>query len=122
MTPRSRKPVIIGGAMIGISGENYHKTIMNFVKDDGLGGIAASNDGNDNDDERLMNNSPLLNTSLQKSKSESDLLPTLNACLSEGQMQHAIKMLPKSTSEEKLSTPFRYEFFAIPLFLLLYVL
>lgn len=96
MTPRSRKPVIIGGAMLGISGENYHKSIMNFVKDDGS---AA-------DDEHNLNKSRLLNASLQRSRSESDLLPALNACLTEERMLDAIKK-PKSTSEETLSTPFR---------------
>lgn len=105
MTPRSRKPVIIGGAMIGISGEKYHKSIMNFVKDDGSG-VATPTNCAAADDEHNLNKSRLLNASLLRSRSESDLLPALNACLTEERMTNAIKM-PKSTSEETLSTPFR---------------
>lgn len=109
MTPRSRKPVIIGGAMLGITGDNYHKSIKNYVKDDGSC-IAPPNEPLG--DKHKLNRSQSLNVSLQKSKSESDLLPALNECLSEEQMLDAIK-IPKSTSEETLSTPFRYAFFAI---------
>lgn len=100
MTPRSRKPVIIGGAMHGISGDNYRKSILNFVKNDGSGIALAHDDAEDepNSDSRL------LNASMQKSKSESDLLPTLNACMLEEQMLNA---MPKFTSDETLSTPFR---------------
>lgn len=104
MTPRSRKPVIIGGAMHGISDENYHKSIMNFVKDDGNGHATPNGDANDLHN---LNGCRLLNASLHKSKSESDLLPALNACMSEEEpMLNTIKM-SKSTSEETLSTPFR---------------
>lgn len=104
MTPRSRKPVIIGGAMHGISGESYHKSIMNYVKDDG-NGIATPN--GDADDELNLNACRLLNGSLQKSKSESDLLPAFNACMSEEEPMPNPNKMSKSTSEETLSTPFR---------------
>lgn len=103
MTPRSRKPVIIGGAMLGISGDNYRKSIMNFVKDD-ASGVAPPNDYID--DEHNLNRSRSPNASFHKSKSESDLLPALNTCLTEEAKLNATKM-PKSTSEETLSTPFR---------------
>lgn len=95
MTPRSRKPVIMGGAMVGISGENYHKNIMNYMKDDGCG-VAPSIDGIDDKHN--------LSASLLKSKSESDLLPAFSL---PDEMAFDETKMPKSTSEETLSTPFR---------------
>lgn len=95
MTPRSRKPVIIGGAMLAMADENYHKSIMNYVKDDVINN--ATPDKNQNRS---------LNVLLQKSKSESDLLAALNESLLEKSTLNAIK-IPKSTSDETLSTPFR---------------
>lgn len=92
MTPRSRKPVIVGSAMLGIAGDNYHKSIMNYVKDDC-----------DYAEIENVELNQMLNASLQKSKSESDLLPAIAyATVADDQF-----VATKSTSDETLSTPFR---------------
>lgn len=98
MTPRSRKPVIIG-AMLGINTDNYHKKFMNFPIDD-----------EETDFDMDRDNNHLLNSSLHKSKSENDLMLALTSNSTTPLLQPvellALK-ITNSTSEETLSTPFR---------------
>lgn len=95
MTPRSRKPVIIGG-MRGLTSDNYHPSFIDFQMDDEI----------DHSFECENTQVRLLNSSLHRSKSENSLLKTL-------QIQQTINDTPavttitKSTSDETLSTPFR---------------
>lgn len=103
MTPRSRKPVIIG-AMLGLSNENYRKNFLSLPEVD---------------DELLNRSKDLspINASLYKSKSESDLLD-LKSANEEGILGSAVD---KDTPDETLSTPFRYQstphvFFALSFF------
>lgn len=98
MTPRSRKPVIIG-AMFGISSKNYRKNFLSLPEDD--------------DDllNRSKDQSPI-NASLYKSRSEGDLLDLQST--NDGDIVDAAsfervahKSTDKDTSDETLSTPFR---------------
>lgn len=96
MTPRSRKPVIFGG-MRGLATDNYHPNFIDFQMDEE---VEQSFDC-ETTQERL-------NLSLQRSKSENSLL-----CRSpiESHTQLTIDApttITKSTSDETLSTPFRY--------------
>lgn len=93
MTPRSRKPVIIG-AMLGIATDNYRKTFMSLPEDD---------------DELLSRSSDqILNTSLCKSKSEGDLVGLQSPSDTlEGISGDTSESFKKVSSEETLSTPFR---------------
>lgn len=86
MTPRSRKPVIIG-ALRDMTRSNYHKKIIGFQDDE------APEDDPDFDEEEIPDQ---MNTTLHRSKSEGDLWP-----------RSPVKNVAKSTSDETLSTPFR---------------
>lgn len=100
MTPRSRKPVIIG-AMLGMAAENYHNNLLNYVKND-------ENDLNDanNDADNIAN---YLNSSIHKSKSESDLIDAIGISTTPllDPIEAKIFKLTNSQSDESLSTPFR---------------
>lgn len=96
MTPRSRKPVIIG-AMLGMTTDNYRNNFLSLPEDD---------------DELLSKSKDhILNTSLYKSKSEGDLLdiqlPADAANNSISQVNNE-SLIRKQKSDEVLSTPFRY--------------
>lgn len=103
MTPRSRKPVIIGG-MRGLATDNYHPNFIDFQMDDEIDHSFECGHTNDR-----------LNSSLQRSKSENSLLSPLPMV---SQSQQTLSDAPtivttattltKSTSDETLSTPFRY--------------
>lgn len=93
MTPRSRKPVIIGGIR-GLTSDKYHQNFMNFQMDED---VEPSFESNQTDEP--------LNSSLQRSKSENSLLsPSLAIAPSTVDEPSA---LAKSNSDETLSTPFR---------------
>lgn len=95
MTPRSRKPVIIG-AMRDMTTDNYHN---NFI------GFEIGEENSINEDQLDM--SPL-NALLQRSKSESSLIVPSTSI--ESDAQHDItaqKTMVKAASSEALSTPFR---------------
>lgn len=98
MTPRSRKPVIIG-AMLGISNENYRKNFLSLPE---------------NDAELLDRSKDHLssNASLYKSRSEGDLLDlqsthedTVMESISNERIEQ--KNSDKATPDGALSTPFR---------------
>lgn len=94
MTPRSRKPVIIGG-MRGLTTDNYHPNFINFECDDEV------------EPNFECENTQELDSTLQRSKSESSL--PLQSPI-ESQSLPTIEeptMLTKSNSDETLSTPFR---------------
>lgn len=100
MTPRSRKPVIIG-AMLGLTTDNYHQNFINFPMDE----VENSFD--------CENTQEPLELSLHRSKSESSLLlrsPIDSTQAQSTEMAAAVdkpKTITKSNSDETLSTPFR---------------
>lgn len=105
MTPRSRKPVIIGG-MRGLATDTYHPNFIDFQMDDEIG----------HSFEYCQNTPDLHRTSLHRSKSENSLLcrspveSTVQAQLTTELIPPPSATLIKSTSDETLSTPFRYTF------------
>lgn len=105
MTPRSRKPVIIGG-MRGLATDTYHPNFIDFQMDDEIG----------HSFEYCQNTPDLHRTSLHRSKSENSLLcrspveSTVQAQLTTELIPPPSAALIKSTSDETLSTPFRYTF------------
>lgn len=91
MTPRSRKPVIIG-ALRDMQTDDYHNKFIGFQMNDD---VAEEED--DDDPDFIEGEIPdRLNASLHRSKSESDLL-----------LRSPAVAQTKSTSDETLSTPFR---------------
>lgn len=97
MTPRSRKPVIIG-AMRGLASDNYHQNFINFQMDE------------IDDTLESENSQKHLDSSLQRSKSESSLLlESPNESKSHLDSVEDPKTVITSNSDETLSTPFRYE-------------
>lgn len=92
MTPRSRKPVIIGGIR-GLTSDKYHQNFMNFQMDED---VEPSFESNKTDEP--------LNSSLQRSKSENSLLSPSLGIASTADEPSAFA---KSNSDETLSTPFR---------------
>lgn len=108
MTPRSRKPVIIGG-MRGLTTDTYHPNFIDFQMDDEVG----------HSFEYCQNTPDQHRTSLQRSKSENSLLCRSPIELTQQTQQHTTELIPpssatliKSTSDETLSTPFRYFFYS----------
>lgn len=99
MTPRSRKPVIIG-ALRDIAPNNYHNNFMDFQMDD-------DNRANVSDErfERDISQDQL-NASLHRSKSESNLFSKSPVALKSKNSVDEPKAA-KSSSDETLSTPFR---------------
>lgn len=100
MTPRSRKPVIIGG-MRGLTADTYHPNFIDFQMDDEIGHSFE-----------CENTPDRLHTSLHRSKSESSLLcrsPIESHAqqLTSESIRTPSATLIKSTSDETLSTPFR---------------
>lgn len=93
MTPRSRKPVIIGGIR-GLTSDKYHQNFMNFQMDED---VEPSFESNKTDEP--------LNSSLQRSKSENSLLSPSPAIAAPTVDEPSA--LAKSNSDETLSTPFR---------------
>lgn len=95
MTPRSRKPVIIG-AMLSMNTDNYRKNFLSLPEDD---------------DELLgKSKDQILNSSLYKSKSEGDLMgiqSPFEACNSATSDRNEVSHFQKRKSDETLSTPFR---------------
>lgn len=96
MTPRSRKPVIIG-AMLGLPTENYRKNFLSLPEDD----------------HELLSRSKdqILNSSLYKSKSESDLLDLQADEYADnvtGSESNELEIIKKGASDDTLTTPFRY--------------
>lgn len=92
MTPRSRKPVVIGG-MRGLSTDNYHKKFIKCGMDDEM---VQTFD--------CRNSSP----DLHRSKSESSLLsksPVIFQHQSIVGQESNVSL--KSNSDDALSTPFR---------------
>lgn len=107
MTPRSRKPVIIGG-MRGLASETYHPNFIDFQMDDEVGHSFEYCQHQQTPDQH--------HTSLHRSKSENSLL-CRSPIESTTQAQLTTELIPppsatliKSTSDETLSTPFRYLF------------
>lgn len=96
MTPRSRKPVIIG-AMLGMSVESYPNNLLNFVHTEEIEGNDV-----DTDDTNIF-----MDTSMHKSKSESDLIGAVSAMPLLDPVKAKIMKLTNSQSEEALSVPFR---------------
>lgn len=90
MTPRSRKPVIIGGIR-GLATDNYHQNFIDFQMDE----VEESFD--------QENTQQPLESSLHRSKSESSL--SLQSPLLDNVEEP--KAVAKTTSDETLSTPFR---------------
>lgn len=100
MTPRSRKPVIIG-ALRDLPTDDYHNKFVGFQMNDDV----AEED--DDDPDFIEGEIPdRLNASFHRSKSESDLLH-LSLAITHESSEHVSKPVPKSTSDETLSTPFR---------------
>lgn len=102
MTPRSRKPVIFG-ALRDIAADNYHKNFVDF----------ELTDNQNSDDYRCNMDADPLNASLQRSKSESSLLLKTpgtpdTALAATGEASTMAPINAKSTSDETLSTPFRW--------------
>lgn len=95
MTPRSRKPVIIG-AMRDMTADNYHNNFIGFqIREE------------DNVAEHEANISHI-NVSLQRSKSESSLIiPTTPSESKTKNHENDAQRITKATSDETLSTPFR---------------
>lgn len=97
MTPRSRKPVIIIGGIRGLTTEKYHQNFMNFQMDE--------------DVERSFECEKAiepLNSSLQRSKSESSLLsPSPIDSKPQSTVDDKSAVITKSNSDETLTTPFR---------------
>lgn len=102
MTPRSRKPVIIGG-MRGLATDTYHPNFIDFQMDDEVG----------HSFEYCQNTPDQHHASLHRSKSENSLLcrspieSTTQAQLTTDLIPPPSATLIKSTSDETLSTPFR---------------
>lgn len=96
MTPRSRKPVIFG-ALRDIASDNYHKNFVDF----------EMGDNQNNSDNRCNSETDHLNTSLQRSKSESSLLLKTPNTPATDDIAEIAKLETKATSDETLSTPFR---------------
>lgn len=96
MTPRSRKPVIIG-AMLGMSVESYPNNLLNFVHTEEMEG----SDGDADDKNHFID------TSMHKSKSESNLIGSVSATPLLDPANANIIKLTNSQSEEALSAPFR---------------
>lgn len=104
MTPRSRKPVIISGVMRGLTSDNYHQNFINFQMDEVENSFECQNTTQDR-----------LDSSLQRSKSESSLLQQLQQLRSPTESTlppidatDEQRTIVKSNSDETLSTPFRY--------------
>lgn len=102
MTPRSRKPVIIG-AMLGLPTENYRRNFLSLPEDD----------------HELLSRSKdqILNSSLYKSKSEGDLLDLQTDEYAEnvtGSESNELEIIKKGASDETLTTPFRYFIYICP--------
>lgn len=102
MTPRSRKPVIIG-ALRDMQTDGYHNKFIGFQMNDD---VAEEEDDDDPDfiDGEI---SDRLNASFHRSKSESDLLLQSSAVTQEESNGYNSNPVTKSTSDETLSTPFR---------------
>lgn len=95
MTPRSRKPVVIGG-MRGLTTDNFNQNFINFQMDE-VGDCLDRE-----------NTQQLHESSLYRSKSESSLSlrsPIETQLLSENAEE--VKPVARTSSDETLSTPFR---------------
>lgn len=99
MTPRSRKPVIIG-ALRDIAPDNYHNNFIDFQMDDDSRASVS--------DERFKRDisQDQLDSSLHRSKSESNLFAKSPVALKSKDSVDEPKAA-KSSSDETLSTPFR---------------
>ncbi|XP_031630780.1 uncharacterized protein LOC116345492 isoform X2 [Contarinia nasturtii] len=99
MTPRSRKPVIIIGAMRGLTSDNYHQNFINFEMDEVENSFDCENTTHDR-----------LDSSLQRSKSESSLQLRspieIKSVLVQPSTLEEQRTVTKSNSDETLSTPF----------------
>lgn len=96
MTPRSRKPVIIG-AMLGLTSDNYHQNFINFPMDEVENSFECEN------------TQEPLESSLHRSKSECSLLlrSPIDTQTQPTKTGDEPKTIAKSNSDETLSTPFR---------------
>lgn len=96
MTPRSRKPVIIG-AMLGLTSDNYHQNFMNFPMDEVENSFECENTQEPHE------------SSLHRSKSECSLLQksSIDTQIQAIETVDQPKKITKSNSDETLSTPFR---------------
>lgn len=95
MTPRSRKPVIISG-MRSLATDDYHPTFIDFQMDDEVGQSFE-----------CENTPKRLDTTLQRSKSDSSLVD--RSPFTQPTIELATQPITmKSTSDETLSTPFRF--------------
>lgn len=98
MTPRSRKPVIIG-AMRGLTSDNYHQNFINFDQMDEIENSFECENKDEKHNSSLLNRSKSENSLQLRSSFEEPIQPNVNE-------QNCIV---KSNSDETLSTPFRYK-------------
>lgn len=96
MTPRSRKPVIIG-AMLGLTSDNYHQNFINFPMDEVENSLDCE-----------ITQEPF-ESSLHRSKSDCSLSvrSPIDTQTQTTKTMDEPKTITKSNSDETLSTPFR---------------